>query len=151
MLTILQLIMPTVTAILGRLIQDPKIAADAQIEIQKALIEREADLQKAISDAARAQAEINLKEAEHPSLFVSGWRPAVAWVCVFGCLYAFMLHPVLSWASTWIGIGLPPQIDTSTMIFLLTGLLGLGTLRTTEKLTGTARDSLARPTLKRTE
>ena len=89
------------------------------------------------------QAMATIEEAKHPSVFVSGWRPALGWLCVL----------ILAW--TWIVrdaviIGLMlvdkaevvqqlPTADTSTVITLLLCLLGLGSARTLEKLKGVAR------------
>ena len=80
-------------------------------------------LQDAESAIAAAQSAPNTAEASNPSIFVSGWRPFIGWCCGFGFLYT-ILQP---------GLHLPP-IDTNVMITILSGMLGLGTLRTAEKL-----------------
>src|SRR5204863_88056 len=80
-LTLIMAALGPVTSIINKLIPDPDKAAEVKAEIRKALIAQEGEVNKAIADAARAQTEINLKEAESPSLFVAGWRPFIGWVC----------------------------------------------------------------------
>lgn len=87
-------------------------------------------------EIAKAQLKINEKEAEHKSLFVAGWRPAVAWVCVGGFTINYMISPL----AAPFGIVIP-QADTATMMPVLMGLLGLGTMRTYEKHNGTVRNN----------
>jgi hypothetical protein len=87
-------------------------------------------------ELAKGQMAINLEEAKSDNLFKSGWRPAVGWVCVIGLLYTYLFQPLLAWYGTAKGWGVPPQLDLGDLIVLLGGLLGLGTLRTTEKLKG---------------
>ena len=77
-----------------------------------------------------AQTEINKVEAGHRSIFVAGWRPAVGWVCVLGLGIAFIVNPYLP---------VPAELPMDYMTELLWGLLGLGALRTVEKLNGKAR------------
>ena len=139
MLAILPLILPLITSVLGKIIPDAGQAAQINAELQKALIERQGEIDKAVAEAARAQAEINMKEAEHPSLFVSGWRPFVGWVCGLGCAYGFIVQPFLSWFAALAQVAAPPALDINTLIGLLGGLLGLGTLRTAEKIKDVAR------------
>lgn len=82
-------------------------------------------LQDAESAIAAAQSATNTAEATNPSFFVAGWRPFIGWVCGFGFVY------------TIIGAALHlPSIDTNAMITILTGMLGLGTMRTAEKAMG---------------
>lgn len=84
------------------------------------------------------QLEINKTEAAHPSIFVSGWRPASGWISVIGLAYTFILQPLLSWLSTIVSIPVPPAIDVDTLLLLLGSLLGVGTLRTVDKIKGVA-------------
>ncbi|WBA81559.1 MULTISPECIES: 3TM-type holin [Endozoicomonas] len=89
------------------------------------------------------QALANIEEAKHPSVFVSGWRPALGWLCVFILAWTWIVRDVVI-----IGLMLVdksevvqqlPTTDTSTVITLLLCLLGLGGARTIEKLKGVAR------------
>ena len=86
------------------------------------------------------QAEINRIEAAHRSLFVAGWRPFIGWVCGLGFLWAFLGHPVFEWVVAARGLDLTaPAIATENMMELVLALLGLGGLRTVEKLQGRAK------------
>ena len=77
------------------------------------------------------QIEVNKVEAASPSLFVSGWRPYIGWICGNGLAYQFLVYPILiAWQPKIV------QLDMGTLLTLLGGLLGLGTLRTVEKLKG---------------
>jgi hypothetical protein len=87
----------------------------------------------------QGQLDANKAEAANPSMFVSGWRPAVGWVCVL----AFGWNMIgLSAAKVVLGlINHPLQIspaDLSEMLPILIGMLGLGGLRTVEKINGVA-------------
>ena len=84
------------------------------------------------------QMEINKVEAANASVFVSGWRPFVGWVCGGGLVYTFIGQPLLSWASLIWNFPIPPNLDMGTLITLLGGLLGLGGMRTAEKIKGVA-------------
>lgn len=94
------------------------------------------------------QIEVNLKEAEHPSTFVAGWRPAVGWMCTLGIGYQFILRPLLDWVAslatafsghTWTAA---PKLDVVELITLLLAMLGVAGYRTYEKLSGVARENM---------
>lgn len=97
--------------------------------------------EKHAQELAKAQLEVNKTEAAHKSLFVSGWRPAVGWVAVLGMASNFLVIPLanfaLALAESTIVI---PVLDTSEMMPVLLGMLGLGTMRTAEKVKGVQRD-----------
>ena len=88
----------------------------------------------------QSQLDINKVEAAHPSIFVSGWRPAIGWVCGAGCAWNWVLLPIAKVLLPLAGyvVAVSPA-DLSEMMPLLFGLLGLGGLRTVEKLNGKAR------------
>jgi len=84
------------------------------------------------------QLEINKVEAASASLFVSGWRPAVGWVCVAGMAYVAILEPLARFLAV-VGFayaGVFPVIDTTITSQILFGILGLGAARTVEKIKG---------------
>lgn len=87
---------------------------------------------------ALAQIDINKTEASSASLFVSGWRPAVGWVGALGYGYEFLLRPIVNGVLASHGVVLP-GIETEALTSLLFGLLGLGTLRTVERVRGVHR------------
>jgi hypothetical protein len=85
-----------------------------------------------------AQIELNKIEAASPDLFRSGWRPAVGWVCIAGLAYQFLLRPLLPWIVGLFNHAVPPmpELDLSSLMTLLFGMLGLGGMRTFEKVKG---------------
>lgn len=115
------------TALTGK---DPAKEADA---MQK-LLELEFTAQK-------AQTDINLAEAQNPNMFVSGWRPAVGWICVTALSVNYVIYPLASWIAQMFNANLPahPKFNSEELMALLSGLLGLGGLRTYEKKQGVAR------------
>jgi hypothetical protein len=89
-----------------------------------------------------AQIELNKLEAQHRSIFVAGWRPFIGWVCGAGLCWEFLGHPVFEWVvALWLpGRGIQtPAIVTDHLIELVIALLGLGAMRSVEKLAGRAR------------
>ena len=135
-------IMPTIGKILDRVIPDPVAAQKAQLDIAQALADRERAWADMLAKQNEQQAAINLAEAQSPSFWVSGWRPAVAWICVFGFAYSFVLAPMVAWGAAILGTALgiafpsPPTLDNGSLLALLTGLLGLSGLRTAERIGG---------------
>jgi hypothetical protein len=83
--------------------------------------------------------QINQIEAANPSIFVSGWRPFIGWVCGAGCAWNWLGLPILKVAALYLGhpIAVSPA-DLGEMMPLLLGMLGLGGLRTVEKINGVA-------------
>lgn len=87
------------------------------------------------------QLELNKQEAAHKSLFVAGWRPAVGWVCALGLFWAFLLQPIGQWVVAWAGVQVVvPVVQLDYLFELLVGMLGMGGLRTFEKLKQVARE-----------
>ena len=87
-----------------------------------------------------AQIEVNKNEAASKNLFVSGWRPFIGWVCGLGMCANFLIVPFVNFTLAVSGnVYLIPMIDLSTMMPVLLGMLGLGGLRTVEKLKGVSR------------
>lgn len=102
---------------------------------------------EAATKALEGQLAINLKEAEHPSLFVSGWRPAIGWICGLSLLWHTFLAPLIVTLAGVFGVDgldslLKPPSELLTTVLL--GLLGLGGLRTVEKYSGVARSRWGR-------
>jgi len=89
-------------------------------------------------DQMIGQLEINKTEAAHASIFVAGWRPASGWICNIGLAYTFLLQPLLTWACSIAGVAQPPGIPFDALYVLLGSLLGVGTLRTVDKVKGVA-------------
>ena len=98
------------------------------LEIRQLIKGKEIDPQKLIE----LQAEINKIEAQHRTIFVAGWRPFIGWVCGFALAYNFVLRDLLVW---YFGEATaPPALQMEHLITVLIGMLGLGGMRTFEKL-----------------
>jgi len=111
----------------------PDPAAKAKAELDMMVLLQTQDLQRVMG-----QLEINAKEAVHTSIFVSGWRPFVGWCCGIGFLWAAVGQSVFAYVARIKGWPDPPTIDTEVLMYVLGGMLGLGTLRTVEKAKGVA-------------
>lgn len=87
---------------------------------------------KALQYPGELQVELNKIEAGHRSIFVAGWRPAIGWICAIGISFPFIINPILQWSSGQIG----PVLPLDSIIELVYAMLGLGAMRTIEKLQG---------------
>ena len=118
--------------VIDRVWPDPAQQAAAKLELFK--LQQSGELAQ-----IAGQMEINKVEAANPSVFVSGWRPAIGWICGAGFAVQFVVGPLAEWGSALYGhpVKFPPM-DTGTMMPLLLGMLGLGGLRTAEKIQGVA-------------
>ena len=123
----------SVTGIAGKVLD--KFVQDKDL---KAKLDQE--LNMAFHNANLAQIELNKEEAKNTSLFVSGWRPSVGWICSFALGYHFILEPLISYILAIVGYDInPPSFDFSQLSTILMGMLGLGGLRSYEKFKGVDR------------
>jgi hypothetical protein len=133
MIPVITALLPALGTLIDRLIPDRAAAERAKAEMEQQLV-------TAANQAALAQVEVNKIEAAHSSVFVAGWRPAIGWVCAAGLAWAFVLAPIASWALVVLGIKAElPAIHTDYLLELVLAMLGIGGLRTFEKLRGVAR------------
>jgi len=87
----------------------------------------------------QGQLDINKAEASNPSVFVAGLRPAIGWVCGAACAWNWIALPVVKVGLAVAGYKLTlSPADISEMLPILMGMLGLGGLRTVEKINGVA-------------
>ncbi len=131
----LAVLVPAVTSLLGEVLEG--LSGDRRARAEQAL---------KLLEAARAEAEgqlqVNQAEAAHRSVFVAGWRPFIGWVGGLGVAYAFLLHPAAQALFTVYRPDLLPLLPVFPMdhlLELLFGMLGLGGLRTFEKVRGVSR------------
>ena len=118
--------------VIDRVWPDPAQAAAAKLELFK--LQQSGELAQ-----IAGQMDVNKAEAANPNVFVSGWRPFIGWVCGLGFGVQFVFGPLAEWGSALYGhpVKFPPM-DIGTMMPLLLGMLGLGGLRTAEKIQGVA-------------
>lgn len=115
--------------VIDRLWPNPADAAAARLE-----------LLKMTQSGELAQIAVNQEEAKSPSVFVSGWRPAIGWVCGAACAWNWLGLPLAKTAAALAGHPLPLNpADLTEMLPVLMGMLGLGGLRTVEKINGVSR------------
>lgn len=123
-------------SLIDRFFPDPEKKAAAQLELLK--MQQAGDLAQlaAATDLAKLQIQTNVEEAKNTNWFVAGWRPFVGWVCGLGLAYVAILEPVGRFAAeVWFGYkGQFPIIDTSLTMQVLLGMLGLGAMRSLEKV-----------------
>lgn len=118
--------------LIDRFIPDKSEAARVEAEFLR--MAAQGELQQVI-----AQLEINAKEAAHPSVFVAGWRPAFGWAGCAGFVYAVIVQPMLAWWAATKGLPTPPELNMDLLWVVITGMLGIGGLRTFEKSKGVAK------------
>lgn len=132
-------LIPVLGNLLDRLFPDPAQQADAKLKLLE--MAQRGDLAQLDADLklATGQMEVNKVEAASTSLFVSGWRPFIGWVCGAAFAFKFIGGPLVVMLMTAAGhpINLP-QFDFTEMSTVLLGMLGLGGLRTVEKIKGAA-------------
>jgi hypothetical protein len=108
------------------------VSGDDKIKIQAALLDAQ---QAALAATTSAQSDVDKIEAANSSVFVAGWRPAIGWVCAVALAYQYVLSPVAAGIARISGhpIDALPSLD-GQLWELMFGMLGMGTLRTVEKL-----------------
>jgi hypothetical protein len=115
--------------VLNKFVPDPEAKAKFESELRNSL---------QLWD--KGQTDVNAVEAANPNMFVSGWRPFIGWVCGLALAYQYVAAPLIMWLATSVGIKLAmfPKLD-DTLWQLVFAMLGLGGMRTFEKLKGIAR------------
>ena len=102
-----------------------------------------AELKSQLSSLDLAQAQANIEQAKHPSIFIAGARPAIMWICAFGLGWQFVFQPVCTWTmAIWTPELAMPVIPTEGLMTLTLSLLGLGGMRSFEKSKGIQRNNL---------
>ena len=128
-----KLVFGIVESLLEKLIPDLKQREEAREKLQQ--MDTKGEL-----DQILGQIQVNKQEAAHKSIFVAGWRPAIGWICAIAMLYHFIVRPILSPLLAKLGIGDLAVLDWDQLSVVLTGLLGLGAMRSYEKVRGAARE-----------
>ena len=125
-------------SLIERFFPDPEKKAAAQLELLKMQQTGELANLAAETDLAKLQIQTNIEEAKSTNWWVAGWRPAIGWVCGAGLAYAALVEPFARFAAkVWFGYtGDFPVIDTALTMQILMGMLGLGAMRSVEKVKG---------------
>lgn len=124
MLALIPALAPILDKVLGAVLPDPEARAKAITNIFGEL-----------SKADLGQMEINREEAKSSSIFVAGWRPFIGWVCGAALFYSYILVPITLYVGFVIGKPLPkPPVLDANLWELMFGMLGMGALRTYEKI-----------------
>ena len=131
MIPLITTLLPSIMDVAGRFLpEDKEKRAAAEREI-------EAKLTDSLAKLDLVQAETNKVEAGHRSLFVAGWRPFIGWSCGFALAYTYVLQPILTFGLAQAGYLIDlPAVNLGEMMPVLMGMLGLGGLRTFEKVKG---------------
>jgi len=118
--------------LISRIFPDPAQAADAKLKLLE--LQQSGEL-----SVMTAQTDINKVEASNTSIFVSGWRPAIGWVCALALAYQYLLKPLVMGILPNFGIAIAPLPGLDDNLWqLMMGMLGMGGLRTMEKMQGVA-------------
>ena len=118
--------------LITRIFPDPAQADAAKLKLLE--LQKNGELA-----AMTAQTDINKEEAKSSSLFVSGWRPAIGWVCALALAYQYLLRPLGGTLASIFGLIIPPLPGLDDNLWqLMMGMLGMGGLRTFEKVQGVA-------------
>jgi len=114
--------------VLDKFIPDPAEKAKAEAALRADLMAWD-----------KAQTDVNAAEAQSSSLFVAGWRPLIGWICGASLAWQFVVMPMGLWSAAVFGVHLPTPPSLDGMLWeLMFALLGMGGLRTFEKIKGVA-------------
>jgi hypothetical protein len=129
---LLPLILPLIGTVLEKFIPDPQARAKAQQDLLNTLLQVDT-----------SQIEVNKAEAATGSVFIGGWRPFIGWCCGAALAFQYLVVPVGLWIGFLVGhpIPKPPTLDDH-LWELMVGMLGMGGLRSWEKLKGVATQSI---------
>ena len=127
----IQALIGPVTGLLDKFIEDKDQKARLAHEVATMA-------QNHAQELAKGQLEINKIEASHRSIFVAGWRPFLGWGLSFAMIWHFVLAPITIFGFSYAGVEAPelPAFDMDSLMTVLLGMLGLGGLRTVEKVKG---------------
>ena len=123
-------------SLIERFFPDPEKKAAAQLELLKMQQNGELAQLAAETDLAKLQLQVNVEEAKSTNWFVAGWRPGIGWVCGAGLAYAALVEPFARFIAK-VGFGYTgefPVISTDLTLQILMGMLGLGAMRSVEKI-----------------
>jgi hypothetical protein len=130
-----------ISGLLERVIPDPQKAAEAKIKLAELVAKGESEELAALVQMTQAQTDILKIDATSQSMFQKGWRPLAGWAAVIGGVIYPLVRVFLPWLLNVAGVeGVPelPALDTAEIMAMLGGMLGLGTMRSVERVNGKA-------------
>ncbi len=127
---------------LGSIVRGVGNIADDLFTSDEERLNAEIEEKRIYANIAQGQMRINANEARHGSIFVAGWRPAIGWIGAFALAYQFLIYPLMLWgwefakAQGWIPaeIQAPPVFELGPLLTIVMGMLGVGTMRSFDKL-----------------
>jgi hypothetical protein len=127
------LLLPIFSTLIDRLVPDTNEATKVKADMELRLME-------AANAANLAQIDANKVEAANASVFVAGWRPFIGWVCGGALAFQYVVTPVAIWTLDLMGkdVPAPPALDDMLWQLML-GMLGMGGLRSWEKIKGVSK------------
>lgn len=117
-------------------IPEPNKRKEAKEKLEQSILD-------SVNQCMKAQADINEIEAKHNSIFVAGWRPFIGWICGIALMWTYIVKPIADWIIVIGGVNIDtlPYLDMAALTPLIMGMLGMGGLRTYEKMKGVARNT----------
>lgn len=129
-----------VSKIADKIWPDPTAKAEGLLKLEQLKQTGELAELTAETDLAKGQQAINLAEASNDNVFISGWRPFIGWVCGVAFAYHFVLQPFMAFAFASFGYSFAlPAFDMGALNTVLMGMLGLGGLRSFDKMKGASK------------
>jgi lipopolysaccharide export LptBFGC system permease protein LptF len=139
-------VLPDVTAtakiLVDRLVPDPAAREAAQKDLEQVISAREAAILQTVTAQNEAQNTLNLAEAQGNDRYSSRWRPTLGWALVAAFIYQFLAAPIVTFLGSLAGVAFgfafpaPPTLTVSDFMPVLLGMLGLGGMRTVERIQG---------------
>jgi len=134
--------------IVDQMVEDKDQANKIKAEIRKQI---ESEDHKEVMAELEGQLAINKAEAQHKSIFVAGWRPFIGWIGGIALAYQFILYPLLVWGWAFLQaqgvvpteLDAPPVLRTSALLTVVTGMLGIGGMRSFDKTKKTQTDRIS--------
>ncbi len=135
---------------IGAIIEGVGKIADDLITSDEERLKLDLESQKIDASLSVGQMEVNKAEAQHKSIFVAGWRPFIGWIGGLAMAYQFLLYPLMTWgwtfmqAKKWVPDDLapPPVFDSGQLFVVITGMLGIGGMRSFDKMKKTQTDRI---------
>lgn len=134
------IVLGPIISIINKIIPDKAAAAAAIAQLQQLEAQGALEAEKTqLASITSAQSDVDKVEAANSSMFVAGWRPAIGWVCGAALAFQYVARPLIQWGFSMAHQPVPvlPGIDDN-LWQLMTGMLGMGALRSYDKVKGTA-------------